>query len=108
MIAKKEYWQINTERIANEIRAAAKEARTEEDLKMHVEPILRRSFKDIGIDIDIVAYEKATALKAKMDAVYGYLIIEYKVPGKLSTDAGQIRSGEREAYLLSGFCCHLG
>ena len=89
MTAKKEYWQINTTRIADEIRAAASEAHTEEDLKMRVEPILRKSFKDIGIDIDIVAYEKATALKAKMDAVYGYLIIEYKAPGKLSTTAGQ-------------------
>jgi len=29
------------------------------DLKMRVEPILRKSFEDIGIDIDIVAYEKA-------------------------------------------------
>jgi len=89
MTSKKEYWQINTERIADEIRAAAQDARTEEDLKMRVEPILRKSFKDIGIDIDIVAYEKATALRAKMDAVYGYLIIEYKAPGKLATATGQ-------------------
>jgi len=89
MTAKKEYWQINTARIADEIRSAASGSRTEEDLKMRVEPILRRAFKDIGIDIDIVAYEKATALKAKMDAVYGYLIIEYKVPGKLATKSGQ-------------------
>ena len=73
MTAKKEYWQINTARIADEIRSAASDAHTEEDLKMRVEPILRKSFKDIGIDIDIVAYEKATVLKAKMDAVYGYL-----------------------------------
>jgi type I restriction-modification system DNA methylase subunit len=89
MTAKKEYWQINTARIADEILAASSEAHTEEDLKMRVEPILRRAFKDIGIDIDIVAYEKATALRAKMDAVYGYLIIEYKVPGKLATAPGQ-------------------
>jgi len=89
MTAKKEYWQINTARIADEILAASSEAHTEEDLKMRVEPILRRAFKDIGIDIDIVAYEKATALRAKMDAVYGYLIIEYKVPGKLATALGQ-------------------
>ncbi|MGB9627720.1 MAG: hypothetical protein ACPL6D_03575 [Thermodesulfobacteriota bacterium] len=89
MIAKEEYWQINTARIADEIRSAAFEACTEEDLKMRVEPILRKAFKDIGIDVDIVAYEKATALRAKMDAVYGYLIIEYKAPGKLSMAPGQ-------------------
>ncbi len=95
MTAKKEYWQINTARISDEIRSAASGAHTEEDLKMRVEPILRRSFKDIGIDIDIVAYEKATALRAKMDAVYGYLIIEYKVPGKLATASGQ-REAKRQ------------
>lgn len=92
MNPQKEYWQINTERIANEITLAASTVRTEEDLKMRVEPILRRAFKEIGIDVDIVAYEKVTALRAKMDAVYGYLIIEYKAPGKLET-----ASGEREA-----------
>jgi len=101
MAAKKEYWQINTERIADEIRAAASEARTEEDLKMRVEPILRKSFKDIGIDIDIVAYEKATALRAKMDAVYGYLIIEYKVPGKLATIPGQREAKKQLQRYLS-------
>ncbi len=89
MTIKKEYWQINTARIADEIRSIASEAHTEEDLKMRVEPILRRAFRDIGIDVDIVAYEKATALRAKMDAVYGYLIIEYKAPGKLATSSGQ-------------------
>lgn len=101
MTAKKEYWQINTERIAAEIRSAASESRTEEDLKMHVEPILRRSFKDIGIDVDIVAYEKATALRAKMDAVYGYLIIEYKVPGKLATAPGQREAKKQLQRYLS-------
>ncbi|MBM4305782.1 MAG: hypothetical protein FJ123_03500 [Deltaproteobacteria bacterium] len=89
MNPQKEYWQINTERIADDIRSATSTARTEEDLKMRVEPILRKAFKDIGIDVDIVAYEKATALRAKMDAVYGYLIIEYKAPGKLETTSGQ-------------------
>ncbi len=101
MTAKKEYWQVNTARIADEIRSAASESRTEEDLKMRVEPILRRSFKDIGIDIDIVAYEKATALRAKMDAVYGYLIIEYKVPGKLATAPGQREAKKQLQRYLS-------
>jgi len=89
MSAKKEYWQINTERIAEEIQKAARGAHTEEDLKMRVEPILKRVFTDIGVDVEIVHYEKATALRAKMDAVYGYLIIEYKVPGKLATTPGK-------------------
>jgi hypothetical protein len=41
MTPQKEYWQMNTEKIANEILQSASEARTEEDLKMRVEPILR-------------------------------------------------------------------
>ncbi len=68
---------------------------------MHVEPILRRSFRDIGIDIDIVEYEKTTALRAKMDAVYGYLIIEYKIPGKLATAAGQREAKKQLQRYLS-------
>jgi len=101
MITKREYWQINTERIADEIISASSEARTEEDLKMRVEPILRKSFKEIGIDIDIVAYEKTTALRAKMDAVYGYMIIEYKVPYKLATPHGQREAMKQlQRYLL--------
>lgn len=106
MIAKKEYWQINTARIADEILAASSGARTEEDLKMRVEPILRRAFKDIGVDIDLVAYEKATALRAKMDAIYGYLIIEYKVPGKLASAAGQRETKSQLQRYLSEEAIH--
>lgn len=65
MPAKKEYWQINTKRLAEEVREAADRAHTEEDLKMAVEPILQRAFEDIGIDVDVVRYEKATGFRSK-------------------------------------------
>lgn len=87
MGAPKPLWQINTTKLADEIVEAAGTARTEEDLKMRVAPLLERAFKAVGLDID-VAYEKATRLRARMDAVYGHLIIEYKAPGKLVT--GQV------------------
>lgn len=75
---------INTEKLARDIREAGRNAHTEEDVKMRLEPLLRQAFKTTGIDVDIVEYEKATAVSAKrMDAVYGYVIIEYKAPGKL-------------------------
>ncbi|MDI6754655.1 MAG: hypothetical protein QME78_09720, partial [Thermodesulfobacteriota bacterium] len=106
MTAKKEYWQINTARIADEILSVASGARTEEDIKMRVEPILRKAFKDIGIDVDIVEYEKATALRAKMDAVYGYLILEYKVPGKLATGPGQREAQKQLQRYLSEEAIH--
>lgn len=102
MPAKKEHWQINTERLAQEIRQVAQGAHTEEDLKMGVEPILQRAFSDIGIDVDVVWYEKTTGFRSKIDAVYGYLIIEYKAPGRLSRSAGLNEAKEGlQQYLRS-------
>ena len=86
----KKYWQINTEKLAKETIEIARKANTEEDLKMGMEPLLQKAFKKMGIDIDIVRYEKtSTSFRGRPDAVYGYLTIEYKSPGKLSkkTDA---------------------
>jgi len=81
----KKYWQINTEKLANDIKEIARKSKTEEDLKMGIEPLLQKTFKKMGIDIDIVRYEKTTtSFRGRPDAVYGYLTIEYKVPGKLS------------------------
>jgi len=82
----KPVWQIDVERLAQEILSKTRTAQTEEDVKMRVEPLVRRAFQQIGVDVDIVAYEKTTALTAKrMDAVYGYVIIEYKSPSKLAS-----------------------
>ncbi len=87
-MADKEYWQIDSAKLARDILDRTRTAQTEEDIKMGVEPLLRRAFQDIGVDVNIVAYEKTTALTAKrMDAVYGYVVIEYKGPGKLATPA---------------------
>jgi hypothetical protein len=70
MVAEKKYWQINTEKLVKEIKEIAGKSRTEEDLKMAVEPLLQNVFKKMGIDIDIVQYEKtATSFKGKADAV---------------------------------------
>lgn len=85
----KKYWQINTEKLAEEIKEEARKAKTEEDLKMGMEPLLQKTFKKMGVDINIVRYEKtATSFRGRADAVYGYLTIEYKVPGKLSKETG--------------------
>jgi len=108
MPGKKEYWQINTERLAQEIQTVAHRAHTEEDLKMAVEPILQHAFEDIGIDVDVVRYEKATGFRSKMDAVYGYLIIEYKAPGKLSRSAGLNEAKEKLQQYLSEEAERLG
>ncbi|MBI3575676.1 MAG: N-6 DNA methylase [Gammaproteobacteria bacterium] len=101
MIAGKPHWQIDTDKLAKEIHKAARSARTEEDLKMRVEPLLQAAFRESGIDVDIAQYEKTTALTAKrMDAVYGYLVIEYKGPGKLgSTRSRESAIKQLQTYL---------
>jgi len=101
MTDQKHYWQINTEKLAREIKEAARKAQTEEDLKMAVEPLLQNVFRQMGIDIDIVQYEKAaTRFKGKADAVYGYITLEYKVPGRLSGKTYAANVGEQlQRYL---------
>ncbi|MBN1865219.1 MAG: hypothetical protein JW808_09995, partial [Victivallales bacterium] len=85
-MSKKEHWQIDTAKLADEIVSSSRLAASEEDLKMRLEPLLRRQFIQIGIDVEIAAYEKTTTVtKKRMDAVYGYVVIEYKAPGKLSS-----------------------
>ena len=82
-----EYWQINTEELAKNIKEIARRAKTEEDLKMGIEPLFKKTLKKMDIDVDIASYEKtSTSFRGRADAVYGYLTIEYKVPGKLSKD----------------------
>jgi len=81
----KKYWQINTDKLTKDIKIIARKASTEEDLKMGMEPLLQKTFKKMSIDINIVRYEKtSTSFRGRPDAVYGYLTIEYKAPGKLS------------------------
>jgi hypothetical protein len=92
----KQYWQINTEKLADDIKKIASTASSEEDLKINVEPLLQKAFKQMGIDIGIVKYEQsATTFRGRTDAIYGYLIIEYKVPGKLSRTS-EIKKAEKQ------------
>ncbi len=103
----KEFWQISTKVMAERIKKAAQSARTEEDLKMAVEPILQRAYQEIGVNVDIVQYEKSTAFRAKMDAVYGYLIIEYKRPGKLETSKDiDLAVDQLQRYLIEESLTH--
>ncbi len=80
---KKKYWQIDTEKLARRISEVARNAHTEEDLKMGVEPLFQKTFQEMGIDTNNVRYEEtATMITGRSDAVYGYLTLEYKAPGK--------------------------
>jgi hypothetical protein len=94
-------WQIDSAKLARDVLERTRTAQTEEDIKMRVEPLLRKAFRDIGVDVNIVAYEKTTSLTAKrMDAVYGYVVIEYKGPGRLATPAAVRGAKEQlQSYL---------
>ena len=109
MDKKKEYWQINTQKMAQQIKEVAKVCQKEEDLKMRLEPILQKAFKLIGIDIKNVHYEKSsTSYKGRTDAVYGYLTIEYKKPGTLSRKTGVRRTIRQIQNYLVGQATEFG
>jgi hypothetical protein len=109
MSKEKKYWQINTEKLARDIKQAARTANTEEDLKMKVESLLQNVFKKIGVDIDIVRYEKtSTSYRGRSDAVYGYLTIEYKTPGKLSTKLNVKKTVKQLQNYLTGQAAQFG
>lgn len=109
MPIEKKVWQIDTEKLAQEIGIVSQRARTEEDLKMGVEPLLRKAFRDLGIDVDEVRYEKtAVGYRSKRDAVYGYLVIEYKAPGKLNKKTTLTEAKEQLQQYLLEEAGHLG
>jgi hypothetical protein len=111
MNKEKKYWQINTEKLAHDIKQAARTANTEEDLKMKVEPLFQNVFKKIGVDVNIVQYEASTTsttFRGKSDAVYGYLTIEYKAPGKLSTKLNVKKTVEQLQNYLIGQATQFG
>ncbi|MBN2438968.1 MAG: N-6 DNA methylase, partial [Deltaproteobacteria bacterium] len=92
---------MDTAKLAREILDLTRTAKTEEDVKMRTDPALRKAFRQIGVDVAVVEYEKTTSLTSKrMDAVYGYVVIEYKGPGKLASAASVRKAKEQlQTYL---------
>lgn len=78
------------EKLLEEVIVIAKEADTEEDLKIEFEKKLEAYFKAKPIDPKRVkkipkAKHEVSLFKGRADAVYGVFIIEYKTPGSLIT-----------------------
>ena len=63
MPSEKQYWQIDTAKLASDLRKAARDSRTEEDFKMRAEPLIQRAFESLGVDVEEVRYEKATGFR---------------------------------------------
>jgi hypothetical protein len=70
------------ENLAKAIRQVAKNARTEEDLRVGVEHALVATLRALKLTAT-PEYEKTT-LSGSADAVYGHVVIEYKRPGRLA------------------------
>lgn len=84
--------------LADRILRAARNAQSEEDLKIAVERALEKALTTLGIRCT-PEYEK-TILSGSADAMYGNVIIEYEKPGKLSKDAGRAETvGQLTRYL---------
>jgi len=80
--------------IADEIRQAAQESISEEDLRIRVENILRRVCEPLGIPW--ARYELTTVVgQRRSDALYGNVIIEYEKPNSFRTTAGFDRAVEQ-------------
>jgi SAM-dependent methyltransferase len=90
--------------LAEQIRAIGKTAKSEEDVRFHVETALKQYLSQLGIST-ISSYEQhVTLLKGSgsADAVYGFGIIEYKRPGVISTLHGRQSIIEQLASYLAG------
>lgn len=72
--------------LAAAILDAAESARTENDLLIRVEAALQPILEELGIP-SAPSYEK-TLIRGRADAVYGFLTIEYEMPGILSSAGG--------------------
>ena len=80
--------------IADEIRQAAQESISEEDLRIRVENVLRRVCEPLGIPW--ARYELTTVVgQRRSDALYGNVIIEYEKPNSFRTAAGFDRAVEQ-------------
>ena len=98
---------IDVERVAEGIRRVASEAVTEEDLRVGVEYILRcevieKLRRAEGVEIPYSSwrpprarYEVTLVSGARVDALYGHLIIEYERPRSFDTRGGFERAVEQ-------------
>ncbi len=72
--------------LAEQIRAIGKTAKTEEDVRLNVEAVLKHHLAQLGISTKASYEQHITLLEGTgaADAVYGFGIIEYKRPGVIA------------------------
>ena len=90
------------------IQRASEPGRTEEDLKLAMEPMLRQLLQSMhGVTVQ-PSYEVRTGLAGRRDAVYGHFTLEYKRPGYLSSDQNVQRAAQQLAEYLEAVADQAG
>jgi len=80
--------EVSAAEIAEEMKQAAQESITEEDVKMRIEHILRVKVFD-PLTVPVARYERTTVVSGlRSDALYGRVVLEYEPPNKLKTRSG--------------------
>ncbi len=79
-----------SKKLASDILAIGKRAISEEDVRLNVEHALKPVLTQLGISTEARYEQRLTLLQGtgRADAVYGFGVIEYERPGKLSKPAG--------------------
>ena len=89
------YQGLDIEEILLCMRDAVRAAQSEEDVRVRVSTCIEEKIlKPLGITT-YGKYEYTLVSGARVDALYGHVVIEYKAPGKLSSDADVQRAKEQ-------------
>ena len=77
--------QIDLDDVLLCIRRAVQMARSEEDVRVRVSSCIEEKIlKSLGLEHAVGRYEYTLVSGARVDALYGHVIIEYKAPGACS------------------------
>ena len=78
--------EIDVDKVWAGIRQAVSTARNEEELRIRVSNIIENEVVSKLEGVPLAKYEYTFISGGRADALYGHVIIEYKAPGKLSTE----------------------
>jgi type II restriction/modification system DNA methylase subunit YeeA len=94
--------QIDIDEILTCIRSAIIQAHTEEDVRVRVSNCIEEKIlRPLGIT-QVGKYEYTLISGARVDALYGHVVIEYKAPGKLSRDSDIQKAKEQVIRYITG------
>lgn len=79
--------EINLDKIVSELRKSARSSSNEEELKINVTKVINENIAS-PFNLTMGRYEYTLVSGARVDALYGHVLIEYKAPGVLSTSSG--------------------